>query len=349
MKHFVICLLLVILCMLQSAIGTLAMENIVLPFSDETVTIRVEAEVPDGFQEDMELYLNGSPYYLSSKSGYRMDIDLEPGEYSIHVLSYSDISGRYSFLAPERLNAETGSKLRITVMDTWDESAEGEVHEFHGGDEEGWEEFEPELIDLSDGRPYGTILISSETYGAVKRVTFCLVGAEKVYEITLKNEYAGCARVRIPVGNYYESGTMHVELAENVEEPEGIAYLWQHKDNRGIWGNYYHVEEGKTIEINDLIIMMAIDGDMAELNSNALFSGTWIKNREYLMESHQQKEMESAFGEGQGENQWETIASAEPMKDLPSIDFWGTIAILIGTLGLIAASFLTFWCRRRKE
>lgn len=72
-------------------------------------------------------------------------------------------------------------------------------------------------------------------------------------------------------------GTIHVELAENAMASDGLSYLWQHRDNPGGWGSYYQVEEGKTVKISDLMIMMVVDGDIAELNSNAFFQERWWK------------------------------------------------------------------------
>lgn len=347
-KKFGVCLLMIFVF---SAIGTavaLAMEQVSLPFSDHGVTVSIQADVPDGFEEDMEIYLNGSPYYLSAVSGYHMETELEPGKYEIKVLSYSDFIGRYSFFAPEALDTEINRDITIKVTDTWEDREEGEAHEFGEEEQDGWEEFEPELLDFSDGEPYGTILIDSEPYGAVRNASFCLVGEGKVYEIPLKNDYAGCARVRLPVGMYYESGTIHVELAENAMAPDGISYLWQHRDNPGGWGSYYQVEEGKTVKISDLMIMMVVDGDIAELNSNAFFSRKMVENREYLMESHHQKELESAFPESYGESQERTIASAEPVKEVPVVDWKEILTIVIGITAMIAAGGLAIWHRQRK-
>lgn len=348
-KKFGVCLLMIFVF---SAIGTavaLAMEQVSLPFSGRGVTVSFQANVPDGFEEDMEIYLNGSPYYMSFSSGYHMKVELEPGEYEIRVLSYSDLSGRYSFLAPEILDTENDRNINIVVTDTWEDREEGEAHEFCEEEQEGWEEFEPEFIDLSNGEPYGTILIDSEPCGAVRNASFCLVGEGKVYEIPLKNEYAGCARVRLPVGMYYESGTIHVELAENAMAPDGLSYLWQHRDNPGGWGSYYQVEEGKTVRISDLMIMMVVDGDIAELNSNAFFSRKMVENREYLLESHHQKELESAFPESYGESQEGTIASAEPVKEVPVVDWKEILTIVIGVAAMIAAGSLAIWHRQRKS
>ena len=112
------------------------------------------------------------------------------------------------------MDTEIDRDITIKVTDTWEDREEGEAHEFGEEEQDGWEEFEPELLDFSDGEPYGTILIDSEPYGAVRMRPSVWVGEGKVYEIPLKNDYAGCARVRLPVGMYYESGTIHVELAE---------------------------------------------------------------------------------------------------------------------------------------
>ena len=335
-----------------SVIGTrmsFAMEQVVLPFSDHGVTVAFQADVPEGFEEDMELYLNGSPYYMTFPSGYQMKVELEPGKYEFRVLSYSDLPGRYSFLAPETLDTETDRDITITVMDTWEGMEEGESHEFGENGQEGWENFEPEFIDLSHGKPYGTILITSEPYGAVRSASLCLVGEGTVYEIPLKNEYAGCARVRLPVGTYYESGTIQVELSKNALAPEGLSYLWQHRDHPGAWGNYYHVEEGKTVRIDDLMIMMVIDGDSAEVNSNALFSRKLVENREYLMESRYQKELESAFQESYRESHEETIASAEPVKESQVADWKEILTIVVGVISVMAAGFSIIWYRRKKQ
>ena len=96
-------------------------------------------------------------------------------------------------------------------------------------------------------------------------------------------------------------------------------------------------------------VSMVMNGDSAELNSNALFSMKLVENREYLMESRYQKELESAFQESYRESHEETIASAEPVKESQVADWKEILTIVVGVISVMAAGFSIIWYRRKKQ
>lgn len=325
------------------------MEDITLPFSDDgMVTVHFSANIPENFQKDLEIYLNGSTYYMTFQSGYDTKILLEPGKYDIKILCYGDMTDRYTFDTIDSFHTDYTKDICIMVRDRLEGEVTGEKYEKETKDHGSWREFQPEIYDFSDGKPYGTIFLYSKPYGAVTEATYVLVGEEGLYEIFLKNDYAGCAKIRLPIGSYYESGSIEVNLKENAVAPDGMTFGWQHKDTPGVWGNYYNVQEGQTITIDDLIIMMAVDGHIAELNSNALFSKNLIETRESLMESHYQEALESAFPESYEET--ESIAVAEPVKvSVVNVDFIQIIHVIMTVILWISVIGAVIWYRRNKH
>lgn len=324
-----------------------AMEDITLPFSENgTVTVHFSANTPEGFQKDLEIYLSGSAYYMTFQSGYDTKIQLEPGKYDIKILCYGDMTDRYTFDTIDSFHTDHTKDICIMVRDRL-EGEEGEKYENGLKDHGDWQELQEEIYDFSDGKPYGTIFLYSKPYGAVTEATYVLVGEEGLYEISLKNDYAGCAKIHLPVGAYYESGSMEVNLKGNAVAPYGMTFGWQHKDNPGVWGNYYNVQEGQTLTIDDLIIMMAVDGHIAELNSNALFSKNLIETRESLMESHYQEALESAFPENYEERETIAVAEAVDVSDV-HVYFVPIICMIVTVILLISVIGTVIWCRRTK-
>lgn len=321
---------------------TQAMDYITLPAMENETTATFRADVPEGFTKDIEIFLNGSPYYMTMQSGYVMKVGLEPDDYEVRVILSDDITGQYQAKQINTFNPANDREITIQITETQDGSEVfegGEEHHFENTQEQE-KSIEPEIFDFSDGGEYGTILITREQYGAIQSATYHLVGANKVYDIPLDRDFVGQAKVLLPVGSYYESGTIDVELAQDAAVPDGTDFLWQHKDNMGNWGDYYTVTESETVTIDDLIIMLSLDGDAFEVDSSLLFSKTYNKNYESLAEKHRQEALESAFPEKYETSEAETIAAVTPVEETGSASLRQIIIVSLVAILVIFFIFL---------
>lgn len=116
-----------------------------------------------------------------------------------------------------------------------------------------------------------------------------------------------------------EQSSIDVELDQYAWAPDEAQFLWQHENNMGNWGDYYTVVAGETTTIDDLIIMISLDGDVFEANSKFLYSKTYSNNYESLMESHRQEALESAFPEKYKTEEAEIIATVIPAEEPETI------------------------------
>lgn len=318
-----------------------AMDNITMPVFENETTVIFRADVPEGFARNIEIFLNGSPYYMSVQSGYVIKVDLEPDDYEVRVILSDDIMNQYQANHINAFNPESDREIIIQIIDTLDGSEifeEGEDQCF-GNMQEQEEPFEPEFFDFSDGKEYGTILITREQYGAIKSATYRLVGEDKIYDIPLDRDFMGQAKVLLPVGSYYESGTIDYELDQDAFVPDGTNFLWQHSNNPGNWGDYYTVTGGETITIDDLNISLSLDGHVFEVDSYLLFSKTYNENYESLEEKHRQEALESAFPEKYETSETETIAAVTPVEETDNASLK---QILIVSVVVILVIFLIF-------
>lgn len=336
-----------------------AMDNIEY-FDDETPTkdITFTANVPDGFDERIEIYLNGAPLALSYSEGYPMNgytmtIPVNEGIYSVVVLSSTDLSDRYIFQAPETL--DTGKTTEYIIEVSEDESVLSEEFDDHEHlSDESVEEIilEPAYYDYADGKEAGEFRVSCHFYPALQSVTYCLNG-ENIYEIVLDRDHYFEAVVKLPVGSYYETSIKDVMLDEDAILPEGFSLQFAHDDNPGFWGNYYDITSNNSVSVTDLIILMVNGANTTELDSNLLFQKTYSQNYYDNMMEHQRKEMEEAMPEyySPEQSETETIAEAQPVEETNPIN-WKQIGIIIFMI-IIAASLVymevVFIIKRKKD
>lgn len=281
--------------------------------------IKIVAEVPDNFKERIEIYFNGVPRSLSydadlPNNGYTMQINIEPDVYKIKVISSTNIDKRYEFYTLGEFDAENNGLLNIKVVDTWESES---VADYDEHADMVFEEIKihPLEYDFAGDAPYGTIHIICKTYAAVESVVFRLVGGDSVFDVVLDRDHMFEAIVKLPIGSYYESSTISVDLDQDTRAIEGVDYLWAHKENLGFFGIYYEISEGSTSYINDLMIQMMYQGEIEEFNSNILFRPTLVDNYLNVRESHVSEELESAFPDGGYEEETETIATAEQIPE----------------------------------
>ena len=319
-----------------------------------TKEITIIAEVPEGFEERIEIYLNGAPRAMSYDQdleymGYQMKIPLVPDHYDVSVISTTDFDKRYQFHTIKMFDAKVSDLLTIQVIDTWEEGS-SDLHDEHIDMEVEEINIEPSIYDFSAEEPSGTIHIQCKTYAAVESVAFCLVGDEKAYDIVLDRQHMFEAIVTVPIGFYFESSTIQVVLDPDARAIEGMNFLWGHETNPGFWGNYYEILKDDRIQINDLLIQMAYQGEVEEISSNMLFRSTLMENYIHAYENHVSDELESAFPDGIVVEETETIAVALPVPDEIEEPTKGKIPFLLPVcivILMVAGSLLYF--RRKRE
>lgn len=317
------------------------------------VSIPVTMSYDGTFTDRVELYVDGvqttALWYDESRdnNGYDGILSVEPGTHKLAVLSSTDIADVYTFDYPEMI--DTNKDKKISIRAKVNEAAEDGNYSGHDGDEETAAEAEfliPSQYDFSNGAEAGAIHISAKNYGAVKSLTFHLVGGDQRYDIVLDREHVFEADVILPVGEYYESSSIEVELSDAASVRDDVTYAWVHKNNPTFFGNYYTVSKDSVVNIDDLIVYMVQGNEQTELNSDILFADSNEKNLVQAQQSHQQEELESVFPEIYETTQapTETIATAEPVEEkssgikdvlIPAVSVVWVICLVAGTIYLI--------------
>jgi len=328
-----------------------AMSDITLPTTPEnSFRVTITVDYPDDFNEKVELHVDGSTYYILQQDGYSTEISLAPGSHTMKVLSPTNISKRYAFEYPGTLQLDANENVIIIVHDTT--KATDDEEELHDNGETAAREEEtmpaPEEFDFSDGKNYGTIIISRKTYPAIQNATLRLVGNEDIYDIDLLQSYMGRSIVKLPPGSYYESSSISVELDSAATKPEDLSFLWAHEGDLSFFGYYYEIEAGETIHLDDLMIMMSQNSNITEVNSNALFLPQLLSTLESVRESHWQEELESAYPERFETEESETIATAEPIQNTNNGSA-ALIVIVIVLFAILAGGTLLIWHRKTKH
>lgn len=328
---------------------------------EDYVPINIIVNCDDSFTERMDFYIDGYRAtcfdYNESKenNGYSGNMLILPGVHKFAVISSTDTTNIYSFEYPESIDTDKDTSVTVTVTQN-EQTEEDDEYSGHGDDEDfTYEEpvITPMEYDFSDGKEAGTLHIMAKSYGAVTSLQYRLVGAERTYDILLDSDHAFIADVILPVGDYRESSSIEVELAEGAAARESVRFTWAHSDNPKFFGNTYTIGKDETVSVTDLMVNMTQDNEVSELNSQILFSDTQTRNRLAARDAHVQKELESAFPEiyGSSETETETIPTVETIAEanteedtakgilIPAV---ACVAILgIGICGII-------WFRRKK-
>lgn len=357
MKHRIQHLLLLCLIGIMMFCET-AFARDAIPFEDEDLrSVHVNVQYEGSFTERVELYFDGvqrsALWYDESmaNNGYDKTIQVEAGTYQFMVLSSTDLEKEYVYTYPETIDTSKENEITITV--TQQENADEGLYSGHADgshDHSIFEEtvIEPMVYDFTDGKESGSIMIQAKNYGAVKSLQYTLVGPERTYEILLDRDHLFEAEVKLPVGEYYESSDLSIELSDAASVREEVSFLWAHKNNPAFWGNYYQVTTGTPIQINDLIINMVSGSEHTELNSNVLFADSNTKNLVEAQQQHNQEQLESAFPElYESEAETETIATAQEVDENP-LNIAHLLFIIGGMIaGCIVILAIIYLVRRR--
>lgn len=322
----------------------------------DKVTVTLNCD--ESFSERVEIYFDGIPRTAlwydpdMEQNGYHRTVYIERGEYDLKVLSSTDIDDQYEFTTAKSINTEKEDSITIQVSenDTIDEAEyEGDEHLPHEMPEAPL--VEPAYYDFSEGKPAGTMTIEAVNCAAVKSLVYTLVGEDNIYEITLDNDHVFQATVDLPLGSYYESSTIQIELDPDAYANEGVEFLWVHKNNVGFFGNYYDITENNIVSVDDLTVYMVKDGEQMEINGNVLFGEKRADNVIQAQQEHQQKELESAFPElyETKESETETIATALPIEESAPADYLHIVIIVSLLLVIIIVATVCVTRFRRKH
>lgn len=269
--------------------------------SENAKNVTIQVNVPEGFDQRVDVYLNKDPHGVTASDDYSITIPVDAGTYDIHVILPTDVMEQYVATAQETLDVRADTTLIVNVSanpDYWKTSGSQAEEPDNTETNEVYENFElevtPAVYDYSDGKESGTIHIRTEHYGVFESLTYHLVGDE-VYDIVLDMDHSFEAIVTLPVGEYYETGTMEYKTCDWVPEDLDITFKWEHKDNVGAFGRYFTIKTGETVEDTDLIIYMANSTETAEVDANQINSGRVIKEQIEAEQRHENEQLRKAF------------------------------------------------------
>lgn len=298
--------------------------------------VRFTLNAPEGFHERVEVYLNREEHPMYD-GYYEMTLSLDEGEYDVVVLSSTDVTDRYEFQYDKSFNTDDTSHFTITAVAADAGEAEPSDDQFPGDsgftNVEGDSMLNPEAAgyDFSNGAESGTISIACRDYPAFQSVSFSLVG-DKIYTIELKRENGFSANVRLPIGSYYESSDFDCTLSEGIKA-DSINFSWQHEGKIGSFGRYYEVTENSAQELNDLVIYMVYNGDIAEVDTDVLADEVTFNEKLEAKNKHNLEELQEAFPGDYDETEPETIAEAEPVEEQDEMNILAMAAAAAAVFG----------------
>ena len=188
--------------------------------NEQAKNVTIQVNVPEDFDQRVDVYLNKEAHGITAGDGYSITIPVDAGTYAIHVILPKDAMEQYVATAQEALNVRTDTTLIVNVSANPDygKNSDGQVEEPDSAEtNEVYENFEledePAVYDYSDGKESGTIHIQAKNYGVFESLTYHLVGKD-VYDIVLDMDHDFEAIVTLPVGEYYETGTMEYKTCD---------------------------------------------------------------------------------------------------------------------------------------
>ncbi len=313
------------------------------------VTFSLDA--PEGFNKKVEIYLNQDPHPIAP-GDTEMTLNLKEKVYDVFVMSSNDISESYSFSYPETLDVSTTDHIDIKVTDIsaiYDELIENEQnheHLFDDSQEELQQTIEPMQYDFSEeGKASATIHVQGPFNAAFKSVTYQFIG-EHVYNIKLDRDHNFEAYAILPVGKYYETETVNAELDEDANAGH-VFFIWTHGADEEDCHKYYTLNEGDTLEINDIKIMMVgINGDVYEANSKLLFSEKLLENYKTAVDNHVERTLQEQFPEDYKEPTI-AIAEAKPKEEKETFNY--TYIIIGAVILIVIAGTVVLFIKKKSE
>ncbi len=332
---------------------------------------------PNDFNKRVEVYLNRDPHPmpLGSKT---MTLDLKEEVYDVFIMSSEDFANKYEFSYPEKLDVSTTDNINIEVKSTRTSNNKIETlpettTEFIETESESNNEtenntetisetiletnsdtacddedvVEPTYYDYSEeGKASATLYISAPYYSCFESVYYQFVG-EHVYDIKLNrnNNFSAC--VTLPVGKYYETETVRPKLDKDANAGH-VSFIWVHGDNEQDCHNYYTLNEGDTLEINDLkIYMVEIDGNTLEVEPQLLFSEKRLDNLRQTINNNAEKKLKEHFSNEEIKKE-PVINEAKPVEVKEETNF-NYIYVIIAAGILFAIGIVVFVIKKKSE
>ncbi len=284
--------------------------------SEDAKNVTIKVNVPDGFDQRVDVYLNKEAHGITANENYSITIPVDEGTYDVHVIFPKDVWDQYTADVQDSLTVQSDTTLVVNVSEN---PAQGntaadvtETGTASANPEGVYEDFEldisPSFYDYSDGKESGTIHIRAKNYGVFESLTYRLAG-ERIYDITLDREHDFEANVMLPAGKYHETGTIAFKLCDWVPEKLDMTFQWEHKDHIGDFGRYFTVNSGSTTEDGDLIVYMVNSRESTEVNANQINSGRVIKEQIEAEQAHENEKLKEAFPEDFASEAVETDAA----------------------------------------
>ena len=294
--------------------------------NEQAKNVTIQVNVPEDFDQRVDVYLNKEAHGITAGDGYSITIPVDAGTYAIHVILPKDAMEQYVATAQEALNVRTDTTLIVNVSANPDYGKNS---------------------DYSDGKESGTIHIQAKNYGVFESLTYHLVGKD-VYDIVLDMDHDFEAIVTLPVGEYYETGTMEYKTCDWVPESLDMTFKWEHKDNIGAFGQYFTIKDSTTVEDTDLIVYMVNSAETTEVDANQINSGRVIEDQIDAEQKHENEQLKKAFpDEFPSETATaETIPTVE-ITEKESFDF-AKAAKIAGAVIIGAAIGVCVYYRKKK-
>lgn len=259
---------------------------------DTDVPLKIKLNVPDGFEDDITVYLNGIPRYFNHQegkenNGYSSETAIQPGIYKIDALDESDVMNRYSFTKPDSYDTSSDKPLTITVKDNMPDMVEDDdpAHDYVEGTEAPTETHEAATADLSGGSEYGTLHIKMVPCEALQSVEITFKGDDgKKYPVTLVKEHNYESYVKLPVGTYTEQQGTNVILINGRTIPDGMTFNLAHHDDIKAFGKNYVVSTNTESKFTDLTLIVNYKGASQEITT-AFMDSFEIKRLSESMEA----------------------------------------------------------------
>ena len=268
---------------------------------------------------EVEVSVDGTPCMVSADTGFRYNLGAASGHARVGARVSGDIYGYYDLSYEPEADLSDGGIIRITVTYSsmyGDEGAEEAPDLDAAGESTAWDpgsyddglpDTGMEWIDLSGGAAdTGTLLVQCQPVNAFDEAVLTLVDEEyKTYTIPLHMEpYFFRAEVKLPAGQYRESGTPEITFNESASRDSSLSYVWAHTGGAA-FGGFFDINPGEETQLRDLVIRTVRDGEITDTDSRYYFNKKTYEEESASAEAIDQEFQEKNYpnlvpDEGQG-------------------------------------------------
>lgn len=255
---------------------------------------------------EVEVSVDGISCLISADTGFRYNLDAEPGNARVNARVSGDIYGYYGLSYEPEADLSDGGVIRVTVRysDKYGDQGIGYDPDLEGGTEgytwdpgsydDGLPDTGMEKIDLSGGAAdTGTLIIRCQPVNAFDEAVLTVMDeAYKTYEIPLHMEpYFFRAEVRLSAGKYRESGVPKITFNEYASKDSSLSYVWSHTGGAA-FGGFFDIQAGGETQMVDLAIQTVKDGEITGTDSRY-----FVNKQVYEAESSAEQAAVQEFGE----------------------------------------------------